>query len=884
MSTTILTTKLYIPPPRPNLVRRSHLWTRLTEGLHRKLTLVSAPAGFGKTTLISSWIDGLQTTEAGQDLRTDRPSTFDYRVAWLSLDKQDSDPVRFLTYLVAALQRINPDLGSGLLDQLHAPLTPPVEPLLTTLLNRVTTLSRKLVVVLDDYQSVEDKAVDKILAFLLEHLPPQMHLVITTRADPQLPLARYRARGQLTELRAGDLRFTHAEAADFLERVTGVSLTEEEIAALEHRTEGWIAGLQMAALAMQGTLATQRQQDVSRFVRSFTGSHRFVMDYLVEEVLQQQPEAVRRFLLRTSILDRMCADLCDRVLGSGEQRSDKNPFAPMAHSSQSASSQSLLEMLERQNLFLIPLDNERRWYRYHHLFAELLRQRMQQSAASSEEVTDAHQRASQWFEENEYPVDAFQHAAAANDLSRAVRLIENRGMPLYFSGAVAPVLTWLRSLPSSTLDVHPYLWVIYAWSLWIAHQNPEVDEKLQRAESALQSVQANGWPYDDITTLQGQIASLRVMLASNKREADAIVDHAHRALTDLPESHVYVRTAVTRAMALAHQFQGERRAAAQAYAETISLCQASGNRFVEILATTGLGVVQEQETQLYPSAQTYRRVLDLVGNPPQPIACEALFGLARVLYQWNDLAAAQAHAEQSVALARSIAGMDRFVAAQIFLARLHLAREDVDAASTLLAEAAESMRIHGFAHQAADLAAAQVLLLLHQGDLAAADHLAHSHDLPISQARVCLAVGDAAGGAGGAGASAPAGRGTKVGGSAATGPDAAGGCPPGKRRDRAGRPFPGRSAGPGRPRRLHPSLCGRRNADCPSSGAGDRACHAARLHGSSAGGVPGRSQDPGRFLPCHWLACRTTADRAVERARGGGAATHRPGLLQSPDQ
>jgi LuxR family maltose regulon positive regulatory protein len=328
MSTTILTTKLYIPPPRPNLVRRPHLWARLTEGLHRKLTLVSAPAGFGKTTLISSWIDSLRADAASQDLIPDRPSTSDSSVAWLSLDKQDSDPVRFLTYLVAALQRIDPDLGSSALDLLQSPQPPPIEPLLTTLINQVAAVPEQFVLVLDDYHEISDRAVDNVLAFLLEHLPPQMHLVMTTRADPQLPLARYRARGQLTELRAGDLRFTPAEAANFLKRVTGVSLAAEEVAALERRTEGWIVGLQMAALALQGTLATQRQQDVSRFVQSFTGSHRFVMDYLAEEVLQQQPDAVRRFLLRTSILDRMCADLCDQVLDIGDWGLALSPTNP----------------------------------------------------------------------------------------------------------------------------------------------------------------------------------------------------------------------------------------------------------------------------------------------------------------------------------------------------------------------------------------------------------------------------------------------------------------------------------------------------------------------------------------------------------------------------
>jgi len=335
MSTSILATKLYIPPPRPKIVLRLRLIEQLNEGLSSgcKLTLISAPAGFGKTTLVSEWVAGC-----------DRP------VAWLSLDEGDNDPTRFLTYLVAALQTIASNIGAGALAALQSPQPPPFESILIALLNEITTIPDNFVLVLDDYHVIDSKPVDEALTFLLKHLPPQMHLVITTREDPQLPLARLRARGQLTELRAADLRFTPSEAADFLNQMMGLNLSEEDIAALEARTEGWIAGLQLAAISMQG------HQDTTSFIKSFTGSHHFVLDYLVEEVLGQQPESIQAFLLRTSILDRMCGALCDAVLGSP-----------------SASGQETLEYLERINLFIVPLDNERRWYRYHHLFADVLR-------------------------------------------------------------------------------------------------------------------------------------------------------------------------------------------------------------------------------------------------------------------------------------------------------------------------------------------------------------------------------------------------------------------------------------------------------------------------------------------------------------------------------
>src|SRR5690349_24254569 len=291
MPTSVLTTKLYIPPPRPNVVLRPRLSERLNAGLHRKLTLIAAPAGFGKTTLVSAWLVTYQ-----------RPT------AWLSLDEGDSDPTRFLTYLVAALQRVAPTIGAGVAGMLQSSQQPPIEAILTALLNDITALPDELLLVLDDYHLIDAKPVDTALTFLLDHLPPQLHLVIATREDPQLPLARLRARGQLTELRAADLRFTPTEAAAFLKDAMGLNLSAEDVAALEERTEGWIAGLQLAALSMQG------QHDATSFIQSFTGSHHFVLDYLVEEVLTQQSARVQRFLLRTSILDRMCGSLCDAVL------------------------------------------------------------------------------------------------------------------------------------------------------------------------------------------------------------------------------------------------------------------------------------------------------------------------------------------------------------------------------------------------------------------------------------------------------------------------------------------------------------------------------------------------------------------------------------------
>ena len=415
----ILTTKLYIPPTRQEFVQRTRLIERLDESLNRKLTLISAPAGFGKTTLVTEWI------AAGE-----RPT------AWLSLDEGDGDPARFLLYLVVALQTVVPKLGQTVRAALLSPQPPPPQSVLIPLLNEVAAVPDPFILVLDDYHEVDARPVDELLAFLLEHLPPQLHLVITTREDPNLPLARLRVRNQLNELRASELRFTQEETVVFLNQIMHLDLAAADIAALDARTEGWIAGLQMAALSMQG------QKNAADFIQSFSGSHRFVLDYLVEEVLQQQTDKVQDFLLKTAVLNRLTGPLCDALTGD-------------------ADSQEILESLERANLFLIPLDNERRWYRYHHLFAELLRQRLQQSYNESD-IKALHIQAGKWCEANGLELEAFHHATAANDMAHALRLIEGEGLPLYFRGEAIPVRRWLESLPEAEFRARPALWVTYA--------------------------------------------------------------------------------------------------------------------------------------------------------------------------------------------------------------------------------------------------------------------------------------------------------------------------------------------------------------------------------------------------------------------------------------
>ncbi len=722
MATPTLATKLYIPPLRPKVVRRLRLVERLNAGLAEghKLTLISAAAGFGKTTLLSEWIN--QKDEGGRmkDEGFLHPSSFRLHpssVAWLSLDEGDNDPRRFLTYLVAALQTITPAIGAGVLGALQAPQLPAMEPLLTGLLNEIAARPDPFILVLDDYHLIDAKAIDNALTFLIEHLPPTLHLVIATREDPSLPLARLRARNQLTELRTTDLRFTSSEAAGFLNQVMGLKLANEEITALESRTEGWIAGLQLAALSMQDV------PDTTSFIKSFTGSHHFVLDYLLEEVLQKQSATMQTFLLHTSILDRMCGSLCDAVLGDS-----------------AVDGQATLATLEHSNLFIIPLDNERRWYRYHHLFGDLLRQRLGQSLAA-EKITALHIRASEWYEQNNLLLEAFHHATVANDVERAERLIESKGMGLHLHSVAMPILAWLAALPKTVLDARPQLWVRSATLALMAGQTSRVEENLQAAENALQGVELD----EKTRNLIGQMACARATLALTRYDPETMLTQAHHALDYLPANNFTFRFTANWALAVAYKNKGDRTAALRACQESIAISQQYGSLFSKNLATTLLGELQELDNQLYQAAATYRQVLERAGEHPQPSTETVYLSLARIYYEWNDLDTAEQYAQQSLRLAclydRVI---DRALVSELFLARLKVTRGDVTGAAAMLAQAEGVAREKNFRLRLPDIAAVQVLTLLRQGQVAAAAQLAWQYDLPLTQAHVLIAQNDPA--------------------------------------------------------------------------------------------------------------------------------------------
>ncbi len=561
----LLATKLYAPPARADLVARPRLFERLSAGLSGKLTLIAAPAGFGKTTLVSDWFASMRLEdrdlriEYGKQASSLKPQA--PQVAWVSLDALDNDPTRFFCYVGAALNTLAPGSGDAALALLQTPQPPPIEAIVTTLLNGLSAeLPREparnpALLVLDDYHAIEASAIHRALATLLDHLPPQLHLLIATRADPPLPLARLRAGRQLSELRAADLRFSVEEASSFLTEVMGLRLSEADVAALETRTEGWIAGLQLAALAMRD------RTDLAGFIGAFTGSNRFVMHYLVEEVFARQPSHMQTFLLHTAILDRMCGPLCDAVLGLTD---DGRPTINDPPSSESvvrrrssvvtSYSQILLEELERANLFLVPLDDDRHWYRYQHLFAEVLRQRLT-SGATSEAVSTLHRRASAWFEGQRLDTEAVQHSLAASDWERAAQLIEQSAFqgPALTQVQVHTLLDWLTLLPDALVRTRPNLCLLHASMLMLTNQLQAALERLQVTERCIPA----DMPTDEARSIRGYAAVIHANIMRFWGDLATSITLARRALDLLPETAVLQRAIALLNTARAYKVDGD---------------------------------------------------------------------------------------------------------------------------------------------------------------------------------------------------------------------------------------------------------------------------------------------------------------------------------------
>jgi LuxR family maltose regulon positive regulatory protein len=605
----LLNTKLFIPRPRKNLVSRPRLVERLNTGLNKKLTLIAAPAGFGKSTLLSEWIP--------QSPRC---------VTWFSLDETDHDSTRFWTYFIASIQQLHSDLGESALALLQSLQVPPITSILTTLINDITAFPDELAIVLDDYHIIESQPIHEALTFLIAHLPVNMHLVITTRIDPPLTLARLRARDMLTEIRANDLRFTADETRTFITRELGINLTTEEITVLEERTEGWIAGLQIAALSMQG------HDDISGFIRVFSGSHRHILGYLADEALDQRPKGTLSFLLQTSILDRLSGPLCDAVTGQ-------------------TGGQEILESLEHANLFIIALDDEGRWYRYHHLFGEVLQARLRQNYP--ELPAELHRRASEWYEANGSVHEAVQHALAASELDRTADLIGRQRWILLGRGEAITLHRWLNVLPVELLRKHPGLSLAYAWILSLLEQPETIEAHLLDAEYALaNSTSLSSLEMvEDSGTIRGEIATLRAEIALSQLDIPRAIALCHEALELLPEENTNMRGVTTYYLGHAERRDGNMIEAERAYIEASNIGLQTDNLLLALHALANLSIVQIAMGRLKDAAQTSQRILEITSERKRqtwPVAGLAYQGLSKLYYEWNDLDAAAGYSRQGI--------------------------------------------------------------------------------------------------------------------------------------------------------------------------------------------------------------------------------------------
>jgi LuxR family maltose regulon positive regulatory protein len=658
----LLATKFYMAPPRRGLVRRPRLIERLSAGLHGPLTLIVAPAGFGKTTLLSDW-----RVAAGEGA---------WPVAWLALDAGDNDLARYLRYVVTALQTLRADIGLSVPASLRSPQTPPVEAILTPLLNDLATLPDDIILVLDDYHMLDAPPIHRAMAFLLDHLPPQVHLVITTRVDPPLPLARLRARGQMTELRAADLRFTADETEAFLSHTMGLRLAPDIVARLEACTEGWITGLQLAALVLEGREPVQ----VAAAIAGSTRANRFILDYLTDEVFNRQAAEVQRFLLRTSVLDRLNGALCDAMVAGAENDLSVED------------GQAMLERLDRANLFLVPLDSTGTWYRYHHLFAGFLRERLRREHPDL--GSDLHRRACRWYEQQGLLTEAADHALAAFDYALAARLIE-QVFPamLWQRGELATLLRWLEQLPREVTRTRPRLSVDLAWTLLWSARLEAIEPRLRDAEQAPATSESLSEldPRAADRAVRGEIAAIRAELARQEGDLASAIDLARQALANLAEGDRRVRGVTTGLLAGAYLWSGDAAAASHAYGEAVALSQTPSTMTLALIASGRLVLTQALRGRLHQAATTYRQTLDLAAAHDMsatPAIGVAQIGMAEVLREWNDLDAAEALVRQGIERCTESGGMAEMAMDGCFtLARILWARGDNDGALAVLRQA-----------------------------------------------------------------------------------------------------------------------------------------------------------------------------------------------------
>jgi LuxR family maltose regulon positive regulatory protein len=619
----LLKTKIAIPQHRIDLVNRPRLIQKLNDGVKGKLTLLSAPAGFGKTTLLGEWVHQCRCP-----------------VAWFSVDKGDNDPAYFLTYTIAALQTIEESIGQTALQLLYTPQLPPFETIVVALINSLTLFAKDFVLVLDDYHHIESKPINDILVFLLENLPERMHLVLATRSDPSLSLSRLRSQQELTEIRAADLYFTTDETSLYLQKCMQINLSHEEIALLESRTEGWITGLQLAALSMKD------RNDLSRFITDFTGDNRYIVDYLMEEVLNRQPEHIQTFLLATSILDPISASLCDAVIGK------KN-------------SQQMLDLLEQENLFIFSLDEKRNWFRYHKLFADSLRQRLYQ--LNRDQVPEFHKRACDWYDQNGLKYEGIEHALAAQDFERAVYLLEEIAESVWDRGQQVKLVEWFDSLPRGILSSRPLLCVLHARALVMSGQQKKAEKCLLAAEQILKSpsnevieILPDGTSYQhvfDREKLQGKISAVWALMSMYKGDVPHVIQYSQEALSMLPQEDLTWRGVATTTLGMAHGWAGDgnMKKAEQAFSDAISISLRANNISFYLFAGLALAGIQTYQGRMGEAEDLCRRLLQKAeeyGMSQTGNVASILSILGGILCEKNDFERGLPYLKKGLELAR----------------------------------------------------------------------------------------------------------------------------------------------------------------------------------------------------------------------------------------
>jgi len=709
----LLKTKLHIPPQRANVVFRPRLMTKLGEALRQqhRLTLISARAGSGKTTLASEWLH-----------RQERPS------AWLSLDAKDNDPRRFFSYLVEALRQLDIAISQAGLSQLEKPELPPADVLVTELINELTSHSARLIVVLDDYHVIQSDWIHQAIDFLIEHQPTGMHLIITTRVDPPLPLAQLRVRGQLTEIKDRDLLFTAGEVGEFLNDMMELDLSPQAVATIERRTEGWVAGLQMAAISAQGH---KQGGDLEEFIEAFGGTNRFILDYLMEEVLNQQSPTIQDFLIETSILEQMCGSLCDAVRFGRATNAD---------------SQAILVQLERTNLFVIPLDDERRWYRYHHLFADLLQSILRQRR-SAEQIHEIHRRASQWYQSEGYLGEAMSHLLAAQDFEQAASMIDENIMGLVdvtFRSKAPLLLEWIEKLPEDIKRSRPWLNVYRANLLALSLQMDEVEPILDDVEKRVRPDSPRG------LEVLGHVAAVRAYTANLRGDTAHALAMAELAKTYLPgEENLVARATAAYALEDTYFATDDMESASQALVDLLKIGEKADQLMIIVPALSDLAAIKKVQGNLHQAEKFYARahqwLVERKGLNTR-VRCSYEFGVADLLREWNQLDAAHEHAMTGMELRKRQGGYN--VIGDLALMRVLQAQRDIEGAIKALHTAEQAVQIYPF--QLAlmiEFKTARVLQSLAVGDVDTASRWAKecgsSEQEQIALARLRLAQGRA---------------------------------------------------------------------------------------------------------------------------------------------